>query len=50
VGIRSSMRYVSAKIAEIDRELESRPGDVGLYEDRAKFCKLLDGLHTQLNK
>ena len=25
-GIRSSLRYISEKIAEIDRELESRPG------------------------
>jgi hypothetical protein len=49
-GINSSIRYVSKRIAEIDRELESSPGNLDLYGDRAKYNKLLDGLYAQLNK
>jgi hypothetical protein len=48
-GLKSSIRYVNEQIAHIDHLLESSPGDVGLHHDRAKFCKLLDGLNTQLN-
>jgi hypothetical protein len=42
------MRYISKRIAEIDRLLESTPGDVGLLAEKANFRKLLDVLNAQL--
>jgi len=49
-GINSSIRYVNKRLAEIDRELESSPGDLDLLENQAKYHKLLNGLYAQRDK